>query len=130
MIMKPVLPLMALGLFGATGANANPMQYECTYVSAERANGPQKLKTSTFLVSLNRDGEGIVKDWYVDDLSICFYKTLETYDADQIVFSGCETMGMKGSLTLNLKANTFIQYSEINGEWLKLFGTCRKLTNS
>ena len=128
--MKPFLQLIALGIFGAAAANANPIKFECTYVSAERSSGPQKLKTSTFLVSLHQDSDGNIKDWYVDDLSICFYKTLKTYDADQIVFSGCETMGMKGSLTLNLKANTFIQYSAINGEWLKLFGTCRKLTNS
>ena len=51
-------------------------------------------------------------------------------DADVILFEHCEVNGMHGYLSIDRKDGTFTQYSILNGEWLKLFGTFNELTNT
>ena len=82
------------------------------------------------MVKLEQDTEGNTLAWDVDDCTLCFYKTLAKCDADVILFEHCEVNGMNGYLSINRKDGTFTQYSILNGEWLKLFGTFNELTNT
>ena len=96
---------------------------KCTYTHGVRPTGRVDLKPSSFDVSIIEDENGLASNWTVDDQTICFYTKLERYDSEMITFSGCASRNMNGYLSIDRADGTFEQYSNLQGEWLKLYGT-------
>ena len=99
----------------------------CTYQSAENPRGTHELAPTTFLVELTLNDDGTVASWAVDDRTGCFYTDLTKYDASTIKFEGSEIEGQTGSLVINRNQCTFVQKSEVNGEWLVFKGTWEEI---
>jgi len=97
---------------------------KCTYQTSESPRGKQELVPDTFLVEPTLKDDGTVASWEVDDRTACFYTDLTKYDECTIIFEGSEFKGQTGSLVVNRNQFTFIQKSDVNGEWLTLRGTC------
>ena len=79
-----------------------------------------------FSVDLTINDDGTVASWEGDDRTACFYTNLTKYDESAIMFDGSEIKGQTGSLVVNRNQFTFIQKSDVNGEWLTLKGTCEE----
>jgi len=84
---------------------------------------------TTFSVELTLDEDGTVASWEVDDRTACFYTDLTKYDESTIMFEGSEIKGQIGSLLINRGQGTFVQKSDVNGEWLTLKGTCEEIAS-
>ena len=76
-----------------------------------------------FSVDLTINDDGSVASWEVDNRTACFYTDLTKYNESAIMFEGSEIKGQTGSLLIDRNKATFIQKSDINGEWLVLEGT-------
>ena len=87
------------------------------------------LVPSTFQVELSLNDDGLVTSWAVDDRTACFYTDLTKYDESTIMFDGSEIKGQTGSLVINRRQGTFVQKSDVNGEWLTLKGTCEEIAS-
>ena len=107
-----------------------PVIIRCTYRAAENPRGTYNLTESDFMVQLQINKAGTVASWAVDDRTACFYTDLANYDATEILFEGSEIKGQTGSLVIDRNQSTFIQKSDVNGEWLTLRGTCEEITLS
>ena len=99
----------------------------CTYQTSENPRGAQELVPTTFLVELTLNADGTVASWEVDDRTACFYTYLTKCDESTIMFDGSEIKGQTGSLVVNRDQSTFIQKSDVNGEWLTLRGVCEEI---
>ena len=97
---------------------------KCTYQTSENPRGAQELLPTSFLAKLTINDDGTVASWDVDDRTACFYTDLAKYDESVIQFEGSEIKGQAGSLMINRNQCTFIQNSDVNGEWLTLRGVC------
>lgn len=97
---------------------------DCVYHTAENPKGMTKVVPLNFMVEINLDDDGEVHSWQVDDRTNCFYTELAKFDANEIVFEGSEIEGQTGSLAINRDQSTFVQKSDMNGEWLILRGVC------
>ena len=82
-----------------------------------------ELVPTIFVVELTLNDDGTVASWAVDDRTACFYTCLAQYDDELIKFDGSEIKGQTGSLVINRRQGTFVQKSDVNGEWLVLRGT-------
>ena len=96
---------------------------ECKYQISKNPRGKHELVPTIFLVELTLDDDGTVVSWAVDDRTACFYTCLAHYDDEFIKFDGSEIKGQTGSLVINRRQGTFVQKSDVNGEWLVLEGT-------
>ena len=96
---------------------------KCTYQTSENPRGAQELLPTSFLAKLTINDDGTVASWEVDDRTACFYTDLAKYDESVIQFEGSEIKGQTGSLLINRGQGTFVQKSDVNGEWLVLKGT-------
>ena len=96
---------------------------ECKYQISENPRGKHELVPTIFLVELTTDDDGTVVSWAVDDRTACFYTCLAHYDDEFIKFDGSEIKGQTGSLVINRRQGSFVQKSDVNGEWLVLEGT-------
>ena len=103
------------------------MIIRCTYLSAENPRGTHELVPTTFLVELTLHDDATVASWAVDDMTVCFYTDLAKFDETVIQFEGSEIKGQTGSLMINRNQCTFVQKSDVNGEWLTLRGVCEEL---
>jgi len=99
----------------------------CTYQTSENPRGTHELVPITFLVELTLNADGTVASWEVDDRTACFYTNLTKFDESTIMFEGSEIKGQTGSLLVNRDQSTFIQKSDVNGEWLTLRGPCDEI---
>ena len=99
----------------------------CTYQTSENPRGTHELVPTTFLVELTLNADGTVASWKVDDRTACFYTNLTKFDESIIMFEGSEIKGQTGSLVVNRNQFTFIQKSDVNGEWLTLRGVCEEI---
>ena len=99
----------------------------CTYQTSENPRGTHELVPTTFLVELILNADGTVASWEVDDRTACFYTDLTKFDESTIMFEGSEIKGQTGSLVVNRDQSTFIQKSDVNGEWLTLTGNCEEV---
>ena len=97
---------------------------KCNYQTSENPRGKHELVPTKFLVELTLNADGTVASWEVDDRTACFYTNLTKYDESTIMFEGSEIKGQTGSLLIDRNKSTFIQKSDVNGEWLTLKGTC------
>ena len=88
-----------------------------------------ELVPTIFLVELALNADEIVASWKVDDRTACFYTDLIKYDESVIMFEGSEIKEQTGSLLINRDQCTFIQKSDVNGEWLTLTGTCEEIAS-
>ena len=88
-----------------------------------------ELVPSTFQVELSLNDNGLVKSWEVDDRTACLYTDLTKYDESTIMFDGSAIKGQTGSLLINRGQGTFVQKSDVNGEWLTLKGTCEEMAS-
>ena len=100
---------------------------KCTYQTSENPRGTQELLPTSFLAKLTINDDGTVASWEVDDKTVCFYTDLTKYDENTIIFEGSEFKGQTGSLVVNRDQFTFIQKSDVNGEWLTLRGVCEEI---
>ena len=100
---------------------------ECKYQLSKNPRGKHELVPTIFLVELTLDDDGTVVSWAVDDRTACFYTDLKKYDESTIMFEGSEIKGQTGSLVINRRQGTFVQKSDVNGEWLTLQGTCEEI---
>ena len=98
----------------------------CTYRAAENPRGTHNLIESDFMVELQINEDGEVASWAVDDRTACFYTDLAKYDESTIMFEGSEIKGQTGSLVVNRNQFTFLQKSDVKGEWLTLRGVCEE----
>ena len=96
---------------------------KCTYQTSENPRGTHELAPTTFLVELALNEDGTVASWAVDDRTACFYTCLAHYDDEFIKVDGSEIKGQTGSLVINRRQGSFVQKSDVNGEWLVLEGT-------
>jgi len=99
----------------------------CTYQTSENPRATHELVPITFLVELTLNADGTVASWEVDDRTACFYTNLTKFDESTIMFEGSEIKGQTGSLLVNRDQSTFIQKSDVNGEWLTLKGPCEEI---
>ena len=97
---------------------------KCNYQTSENPRGKHELVPDTFLVELTLNDDGTVASWEVDDRTACFYTDIIKFDESTIIFEGSEIKGQTGSLLIDRNKSTFIQKSDVNGEWLTLKGTC------
>ena len=97
---------------------------KCTYQKSEYPRGKHELVPTAFEVELTLNKDGTVASWEVDDRTACFYTDLTQYDDSSIQFEGSEIEGQTGSLMINRNQCTFVQKSDVNGEWLTLRGVC------
>ena len=102
---------------------------KCTYQTSENPRGMNELVPSTFQVELSLNDNGLVKSWEVDDRTACLYTDLTKYDESTIMFDGSAIKGQTGSLLINRGQGTFVQKSDVNGEWLTLKGTCEEMAS-
>ena len=102
---------------------------ECKYQLSKNPRGKHELVPTIFLVELTLDDDGTVVSWAVDDRTACFYTDLKKYDESTIMFEGSEIKGQTGSLVINRRQGTFVQKSDVNGEWLTLQGTCEEIAS-
>ena len=102
---------------------------KCTYQTAENPRGTHQLVPTSFLAELTLNDDGTVASWEVDDRTSCFYTDFTKYDESTIMFEGSEIKGQTGSLVANRDQSTFIQKSDVNGEWLTLKGTCEEIAS-
>ena len=102
---------------------------ECKYQISKNARGKHELVPTIFWVELTLDDDGTVVSWVVDDRTACFYTDLKKYDESTIMFEGSEIKGQTGCLLIKRDQCTFIQKSDINGEWLTLQGTCEEIAS-
>ena len=102
---------------------------ECKYQISENHRGKHELIPTIFLVELTLDDDGTVVSWAVDDRTACFYTDLTKYNESAIMFEGSEIKGQTGSLLIDRNKATFIQKSDVNGEWLTLQGTCEEIAS-
>ena len=100
---------------------------KCTYQTSENPRGTQELLPTSFLAKLTINDDGTVASWEVDDKTVCFYTDLTKFDESTIIFEGSEFKGQTGSLVVNRDQFTFIQKSDVNGEWLTLRGVCEEI---
>lgn len=100
---------------------------KCTYQTSENPRGAHTLVPTRFLVELTLNDDGTIASWEVDDRTVCFYTDLTKYDESTIMFEGSEIKGQTGSLVVNRNQFTFIQKSDVNGEWLTLRGVCEEI---
>jgi hypothetical protein len=105
----------------------NKIVIRCTFDTAEDFRGMHDLVADEFLVELQVDEDGKVSSWTVDDRTACFHTDLTKYDDGFIQFEGSENKGQTGSLKINRNQCTFVQKSDVNGEWLTLRGVCEEL---
>ena len=97
--------------------------FKCTYRTSANPRGKHELVPTIFLVELTLHDDCTVISWKVDDRTACFYTCLAHYDDELIKFDGSEIKGQTGSLVINRRQGTFVQKSDVNGEWLVLEGT-------
>lgn len=102
---------------------------KCAYQTSENPRGKHGLISDTFLVELTLNDDGTIASWEVDDRTACFYTDLTKYNESTIIFEGSEIKGQTGSLVVNRDKSTFIQKSDVNGEWLTLKGTCHEIAS-
>ena len=102
---------------------------KCTYQTEENPRGSHNLLRDDFIVELQIAYAGEVASWAVDDRTACFYTDLAKYDESVIQFEGSEIKGQTGSLMINRNQCTFVQKSDVNGEWLTLRGVCEELAS-
>ena len=102
---------------------------KCTYQTSENPRGMHELVPTSFLAELTLNDDGTVASWAVDDRTACFYTDLTKYDESTIMFDGSEIKGQTGSLLINRGQGTFVQKSDVNGEWLTLTGTCEEIAS-
>ena len=107
----------------------NKITIKCTYQTSENPRGMNALVPSTFQVELFLNDDGLVTSWAVDDRTACFYTDLTKYDESTIMFDGSEIKGQTGSLLINRGQGTFVQKSDVNGEWLTLKGTFEEIAS-
>ena len=100
---------------------------KCTYQKSEYPRGKHELVPTAFEVELTLNKDGTVASWEVDDRTACFYTDLAKFDESVIQFEGSEIKGQTGSLMINRNQSTFVQKSDVNGEWLTLRGVCEEL---
>ena len=100
---------------------------KCTYQTSENPRGAHKLVPTRFSVDLTINDDGTIASWEVDDQTAGFYTNLTKYDESTIMFEGSEIKGQTGSLVVNRDQLTFIQKSDLNGEWLTLRGVCEEI---
>ena len=96
---------------------------KCTYQTSENPRGSHELVPTAFEVELTLNKDGTIASWEVDDRTACFYTDLAKFDESVIQFEGSEIKGQTGSLVINRRQGTFVQKSDVNGEWLVLRGT-------
>ena len=96
---------------------------KCKYQKSENPRGMHELVPTIFVVELTLNDDGTVASWAVDDRTACFYTDLTKYNESAIMFEGSEIKGQTGSLVINRDEATFMQKSDVNGEWLVLEGT-------
>ena len=99
---------------------------KCTYQTSENPRGAHNLVPTRFSVDLTINDDGTVASWEVDDRTACFYTDLTNLSNSLIRFEGSEIEGQTGSLLINRNQSTFVQKSDVNGEWLTLKGTCEE----
>ena len=97
---------------------------KCTYQTSENPRGTYELVPTSFLAELTLNNDGTIASWEVDDRIACFYTDLTKYDESTIMFAGSEIKGQTGSLLIDRNQSSFIQKSDVNGEWLTLRGIC------
>ena len=102
---------------------------KCTYQISENPRGKHELVPDTFLVEITLNDDGTIASWEVDDRTACFYTDLTKYDESTIMFDGSEIKGQTGSLLISRGQGTFVQKSDVNGEWLTLKGTCEEIAS-
>ena len=102
---------------------------KCTYQTSENPRGSHELVPTAFEVELTLNKDCTIASWEVDDRTACFYTDLIKYDESAIMFEGSEIKGQTGSLLINRDQCTFIQKSDVNGEWLTLTGTCEEIAS-
>ena len=95
---------------------------KCTYQTSENPRGMHELVPTSFLAELTLNNDGTIASWDVDDRTACFYTDLAKYDETTIMFEGSEIEGQTGSLLVDRSKSTFVQKSNVNGEWLVLKG--------
>ena len=100
---------------------------KCTYQTSENPRGTHQLVPTAFEVELTLNTDGTVASWEVEDRTACFYTDLAKYDESGIQFEGSEIKGQTGSLMINRNQCTFVQKSDVNGEWLTLRGVCEEI---
>ena len=100
---------------------------KCTYQTSENPRGTHQLVPTAFEVELTLNTYGTVASWEVEDRTACFYTDLAKYDESGIQFEGSEIKGQTGSLMINRNQCTFVQKSDVNGEWLTLRGVCEEI---
>ena len=101
---------------------------KCTYKTSENPRGTHELVPIAFEVELTLNNDGTIALWDVDDRTACFYTDLAKYDESVIQFEGSEIKEQTGSLMINRNQCTFVQKSDVNGEWLTLRGICEEIT--
>ena len=102
---------------------------KCTYQTSENLRGRHELVPTAFEVGLTLNKDGIIASWEVDDRTACFYTDLAKYDENVIQFEDSEIEGQTGSLMINRNQWTFVQKSDVNGEWLTLRGICEEIAS-
>ena len=102
---------------------------KCTYQTSENPRGAHKLVPTRFSVDFTINDDKTVASWEVNDRTACFYTDLTKYDDNTIIFEGSEIKGQTGSLVVNRNQFTFIQKSNVNGEWLTLRGICEEIAS-
>ena len=102
---------------------------ECKYQKSENPRGVHELVPTIFVVELTLKDDGTVASWAVDDRTACFYTDLTKYNESAIMFEGSEIKGQTGSLLIDRNKATFIQKSDVNGDWLTLQGTCEEIAS-
>ena len=100
---------------------------KCTYQTSENPRETNELVPATFSVELTLNNDEKVTSWEIDDRTVCFYTCLTHYDDELIKFDGSEIKGQTGSLVINRRQDTFVQKSDVNGEWLVLRGTSEEI---
>ena len=100
---------------------------KCTYQTSENPRGRHELVPTAFEVELTLNTDGTIASWDVDDRTACFYTDLAKYNESVIQFEGSEIKGQTGSLMINRNQCTFVQKSDVNGEWLTLRGVCEEI---
>ena len=100
---------------------------KCTYQTSENPRGTHQLVPTAFEVELTLNNDGTIASWDVDDRTACFYTDLAKYDESVIQFEGSEIKGQTGSIMIDRNQCTFVQKSDVNGEWLTLRGICEEI---